>query len=503
LLVVLLKLLTPPVIAWPWSLPEVMGRRLAETRPRAEAKTEPDTTPTFAMIDLSDGEQLPAGEWVLSTEKLQEPAAEAARAGWIEGWKSPIAFLAAAAWVASGVSLAALELARARRLRGLLQHARPVPAGLTAAVHELAEHLGVRPPRVLVVPALASPVVWVWGRARLLWPEGLEEGLSPEALRAVLVHELAHLRRRDHWVGWLVLAAGCVWWWHPLFWWVRRRLSCEAELACDAWVVATLPGARRAYAEALLTVCQRWSLPAAAAPALGAAGQRRDLERRLIMVMREQVPYRLSLTVMLGVGALALVALPALTSGQSTPTTPAVQPVPAPTQATVSFTTGSADSSDGEARIKELEEKVELLLKELRALRGERRTSTSTTRSAAAAGAKPVTVAPFVITQAPYQVPLTATVTVDRVKPAEAGGPVSEVSLTRATYKLKGTQAESLGKFLSDNVKASVLETKVDGENLIVTTTPEVQQVVTQVIALMQGKPLPKTFWYQTRPATR
>jgi hypothetical protein len=62
------------------------------------------------------------------------------------------------------------------------------------------------------------------------------------------------------------------------------------------------------------------------------------------------------------------------------------------------------------------------------------------------------------------------------------------ITLTRATYKLPSGKAESVAKFLKENVKASVLETKADGDNLIVTTTPDVQGAIGQLVQLVQGK---------------
>ena len=46
------------------------------------------------------------------------------------------------------------------------------------------------------------------------------------------------------------LLAACVWWWNPLFWYVRQQVRENAELACDAWVVDAIPKGRRVYAEA-------------------------------------------------------------------------------------------------------------------------------------------------------------------------------------------------------------------------------------------------------------
>src|SRR5262249_54061649 len=153
-------------------------------------------------------------------------------------------------------------------------------------------------------------------RTQLLWPARLLDDLPPAGQRAVLAHELAHLKRRDHWVGWLQLAAACLWWGYPLFWYIRGQLRREAEVACDAWVVAMLPEARRVYAEALLEVARVDSGVAVAAPALGVVGRRQDFTRRLTMIMRERVPCRVSACGLLAAGVLALAALPNWSPGQ-------------------------------------------------------------------------------------------------------------------------------------------------------------------------------------------
>jgi hypothetical protein len=66
------------------------------------------------------------------------------------------------------------------------------------------------------------------------------------------------------------------------------------------------------------------------------------------------------------------------------------------------------------------------------------------------------------------------------------GGDV--ISLTRSTYTLPAASAKALDDFLKTQVKAKVLETKVEGDKITVTTTPDVQHIIAQFIALMQGK---------------
>ena len=116
----------------------------------------------------------------------------------------------------------------------------------------LAERLGLRHcPRVWVVPAPISPLLWALvGEPRLLVPASLLERLTEEQWDTLLAHELAHLRRRDHWVRILELACLGLYWWHPAVWWARCRLREVEEQCCDAWVVWALPGAVETYATA-------------------------------------------------------------------------------------------------------------------------------------------------------------------------------------------------------------------------------------------------------------
>jgi hypothetical protein len=273
-------------------------------------------------------------------------------------------------------------------------------------------------------------------------------------------------------------------------------LGREAEQACDAWVVQTLPGQRRAYAEALLEVCRQRS-PAGLA-ALGAAGARRDLERRLIMVMRDEVPCRVSRRMLLAVVFLAALAVPAWTVGQepTTPATPAVerattaaaQPVtPAPVRTTTAEVPAGpkkeAGASERDRKVRELEEKVRAMLKELEALR----------KSSGGTGAtpkyenKPETGRE---TRPAHRELLTGPqdlLNLYRGR-APADGELVTITLTRATYKLPAGKAEAVAKFLKEHVKASVLETKAEGDSLIVTTTPDVQGAIGQLVLLVQGK---------------
>jgi GWxTD domain-containing protein len=83
----------------------------------------------------------------------------------------------------------------------------------------------------------AAPVTVGWLRPVVILPEGWRHW-SAARLDAVLTHEQAHMRRRDPLVQWLALLNRAMFWFHPLAWWLERRLSALAEQACDEAVLA-------------------------------------------------------------------------------------------------------------------------------------------------------------------------------------------------------------------------------------------------------------------------
>lgn len=172
-----------------------------------------------------------------------------------------------------------------------LRRARPADARVRRDVRLVARRLRLRRiPEVRMLDTHVSPLVWCGLRPRLILPVRLWEQLDRTGRRAILCHELAHLRRRDHWVRWLELLTSALYWWHPVVWWVRRRLAAEADACCDNWVVWLMPRERRAYAQALLQTRQfidtRDASAGAAAMAVTTSDGKR-LARRLTMVMTQ------------------------------------------------------------------------------------------------------------------------------------------------------------------------------------------------------------------------
>jgi TonB family protein len=115
--------------------------------------------------------------------------------------------------------------------RKLARTSRPLrDPGLRALLESLV--LGFPPPAVEESEAISIPVTVGWREPKILLPRAWREW-DGQTLEAVLAHELAHLRRHDWLVALLARLNRCLFWFHPLAWWLERKLAILAEESCD------------------------------------------------------------------------------------------------------------------------------------------------------------------------------------------------------------------------------------------------------------------------------
>ena len=325
-LLVLLKLFTPPLVRLPapWLANTSAPVESAPTMTRIETPDEYEAAvPVLAYLRVDDEQTTakapkeiaiePSGAVEPSLYESVTVAPAAAQPSTASpGWMWAVGVL----WAAGSGGWFLLAAVRVIRFRRLLRFAEAAPEALCARAARLAQRLGLRRcPTVWLVPGRLSPMLWAAGGApRLLVPAGLLGQVRDDQLDTLLLHELAHLRRRDHWVRGLEFLAMGLYWWNPVVWWARRELREAEEQCCDAWVVSVLSCSRRAYAEALVGTLDFLSHAPAATPLLASGiGHVADLKRRLTMILSGTTPraltWRGGLT-MLGLAAL-LPLLPA------------------------------------------------------------------------------------------------------------------------------------------------------------------------------------------------
>jgi beta-lactamase regulating signal transducer with metallopeptidase domain len=168
-----------------------------------------------------------------------------------------------------------------RELRGLKADAIPVPAEWQLRLASLSGINGVRRQTQLLVSShIVAPMSLGFLKPAILIPRALLDTLSDSELEHVLLHELAHLRRRDDWTNLAQKLIAAILPIQPAVYWIGHRMSIEREMACDDWVVATT-GTAKPYAASLTKVAELSQWEHAGVLAVGATGNRSQLFRRV------------------------------------------------------------------------------------------------------------------------------------------------------------------------------------------------------------------------------
>ncbi|MEZ4772827.1 MAG: M56 family metallopeptidase [Bacteroidia bacterium] len=125
------------------------------------------------------------------------------------------------------------------------------PKEWSARLQVLAKEAGInRSVRLLVSQLTEGPVTLWHFRPLILIPAGMLSGMSPDHVEALLMHELAHIRRADFLVNLFQSFIETVLFYHPAMWWISGRIRDLREECCDDRVLATGRDVH-IYAEAL------------------------------------------------------------------------------------------------------------------------------------------------------------------------------------------------------------------------------------------------------------
>ena len=174
----------------------------------------------------------------------------------------------------------------------------------------LAASLGISP-RIVFLRSTAAAMPMAWGilRPAVLMPSAAD-AWPAERLRIVLLHELAHVKRRDCLTHMLAQVSCALHWFNPLAWIAARRVRTERERACDDLVLAA--GTRGPdYADQLIEIARvmrSGRFPAVLAGASLAMAHRSELEGRLLAILDPSVP-RAGLSRVRALGATSAFAL--------------------------------------------------------------------------------------------------------------------------------------------------------------------------------------------------
>lgn len=222
----------------------------------------------------ANGAPGPAAAMVV--EATGSPAAE--YSGWV--------YVLATLYALGVAAFSAWWAVQAAQVRRRLRRFPSAPGPLATEVEELARTAGLkRRPRTLISPAPGSPYVVGLVRTALVLPDALLTRFQPEARKALILHELAHLRRADLVIRGLQNLVRTLFFFWPPVWWVCSRIERFSEMACDQWAVASSRITERQYAESVLEVVRSLAGGSTRQFNLALLGRGRFLEERFEMIL--------------------------------------------------------------------------------------------------------------------------------------------------------------------------------------------------------------------------
>lgn len=173
--------------------------------------------------------------------------------------------------------------------------------------------------KLLVSDEIRVPTALGFFKPAVVLPRWALEQLSGDELKAIVLHELAHLRRRDNWTNLAQKLITALFFFHPAVWWIDGRLALEREMACDDLVLDQTNNART-YAASLVSVAEKivaekMRMGRALALAQNAVGRMREVSLRLTKILDAKRAARsrglASATAMVGtLAVIAIVATP-------------------------------------------------------------------------------------------------------------------------------------------------------------------------------------------------
>ncbi len=160
-------------------------------------------------------------------------------------------------WVSGSLSLFVFWQIKVCQLHNQIkENAEPVSESINSKINALKDSLGLKCQiSALLVRKDIEPGVFGIVRPELILTRKLLEEFTSEELDLVLIHELFHIKHRDNLWAQLQVVILCLFWFHPLVWWLNRRITLECEKACDEAVIK-YSGGKKSYASAIYKVFQ-------------------------------------------------------------------------------------------------------------------------------------------------------------------------------------------------------------------------------------------------------
>jgi beta-lactamase regulating signal transducer with metallopeptidase domain len=323
-MLVLAKLVLPTSLSSPVSLGCWFGEQLDYLNTKqpvlaAEAAKLPEPTPNFEAFQpaerlvLADSLSTEVSTQVPAPTPTAEPVrpvpadapAASPDAATPVTWQAVVFLI----WLVVVVTMGLLLLQRALFVRGLVAQAREANGLMKDAFGFCRKQIAVSGEvRLKVSPNATSPAVCGLFRPVILMPHNLASTLGSRDLRAVFLHELAHIKRGDLWVNLVQTVLQIIYFYNLLLWLANAIIRRVREQAVDEMVLVAMGEKARWYPETLVNVARlAFEQPALSLRLIGVVESKDALAARIRRILTRPVPKHAKLG-FLGIAAVVITA---------------------------------------------------------------------------------------------------------------------------------------------------------------------------------------------------
>ena len=190
-------------------------------------------------------------------------------------------------WLIGALRLTIYTITLTARMRRILKNgAKVTDVGAIGLFEECKLALNIKSTPVLIESSvIRSPMAAGTLRPHIILPSGIVTELSQEKLRFIILHELAHLQRKDIYVNWITTLLQIFHWFNPLIWYAFNQMREDRELACDANVLSVLkPDEYKSYGDAIICLLERFSYPVYDHTVAGFASGKSHIKQRMAKI---------------------------------------------------------------------------------------------------------------------------------------------------------------------------------------------------------------------------
>ncbi len=302
-LLVLIKLVLPTSLSAPLSLGYFFGNQLAYVD-GTETTTETAQTAPAIVSPMIDPPRIEAGSdtsAIAPTTPTIEPAVtEPVNTQVVSA--TPLSWQGAVflAWLTVVLTMGLLLLQRAIFVRGLVAQAKEANDSMADTLESCRERIRAKRKIGLKVSANAtSPAVCGLFRPVILVPKNLASNLNSGQLRAVLLHELAHIRRGDLWINLAQTFLQIIYFYNPLLWLANAIIRRIREQAVDEMVLVAMGEKAQQYPQTLVDVAKlAFKRPALSLRLIGVVESKSALAGRIKHILNRPMPKRAKLGIL-------------------------------------------------------------------------------------------------------------------------------------------------------------------------------------------------------------